>query len=80
MTRTVTGTLPESAESVIRKLEKAALRYDVEFKGDVSKGYARGKGFHVDYIIVGERCTLTVTKKPMLVPWSVVERALAKIF
>jgi hypothetical protein len=80
MSRTVTGTLPESAESVIRKLEKAALRYDVEFKGDVSKGYARGKGFHVDYIIVGERCTLTVTKKPMLVPWSVVEKALARIF
>lgn len=80
MTRSVTGTLPEPAETVIYKLERAAVRYEVEFKGDVNNGYARGKGFHVEYTIVGELCTLTVTKKPMLVPWSVVEKALARIF
>ena len=80
MTRSVTGQLPESAESIIMKLEQLAVRYEVEFKGDVSRGYARGKGFHVDYVIVGEHCTLTVTKKPLLVPWSVVEKALARIF
>lgn len=80
MTRSVTGPLPESAETVVIKLEKLATRYEVEFRGDVNRGYARGKGFHVDYVIVGERCTLTVTRKPMLVPWSVVEKALARIF
>ena len=80
MSRSVTGPLPESAESVIQKLEKLAVRHDVEFKGDIRAGYARGKGFHVDYVIFGESCTLTVTKKPLLVPWSVVEKALARLF
>ena len=80
MTRSVTGPLPEPAESVVQKLEKLAVRYDVEFKGDVRRGYARGKGFHVDYEIMGELCTLTVTNKPMLVPWGVVEKALARLF
>ena len=80
MTRSVTGRLPESADVIIQKLAQAAVRYDVEFRGDIVSGYARGKGFHVDYVIQGEHCTLTVTKKPLLVPWSMVEKALGKIF
>ena len=65
MTRSVTGPLPEPAESVVYKLEKLALRYEVEFKGDVSAGYARGKGFHVDYVIMGELCTLDLFEEVM---------------
>lgn len=80
MTRSVTGPLPESAEIIVFKLEKLAIRYDVEFRGDIQRGYARGKGFHVDYVIIGELCTLTVTKKPLLVPWSMVEKALSRVF
>jgi len=55
-------------------------KHDVEFSGDVEKGYAKGKGFHVEYVVLGESCTLTVTKKPMLIPWSLVEHQLEKLF
>ena len=80
MSRSITGTLPESPEVLIGKLEKAAKKHDIHFEGDNSHGFAKGKGFLVKYQIAGDQCTLTVTKKPFIVPWGVVERALAKIF
>lgn len=80
MSRSVTGTLPESVEVLIAKLEKAAKKHDIHFEGNNTHGFAKGKGFHVKYQVDGEQCTITVSKKPFLIPWSVVEGALAKIF
>lgn len=80
MSRSVTGDLPIAPEIIIEKLEKLAVKHAVEFSGTVERGYARGKGFHVEYVVVGTRCTLTVTKKPLLVPWALVEAQLHKLF
>ena len=80
MSRSVTGKLPESAEVIVEKLQKLAVKHDIEFSGDVQRGRARGKGFHVEYQVDGANCTLTVTKKPLLVPWSLVESQLRKLF
>lgn len=80
MTRSVTGELPEAAEILVEKLRKAAVKHDIEFDGDAARGYARGKGFHVEYRVNGKQCTLTVTKKPLLIPWALVESQLHKLF
>ncbi|MEZ5512147.1 MAG: hypothetical protein R3F47_20020 [Gammaproteobacteria bacterium] len=80
MSRSVTGDLPIAPEVIVEKLEKLAVKHDIEFSGTVERGYARGKGFHVEYVVVGMRCTLTVTKKPLLVPWALVEAQLHKLF
>jgi len=80
MSRSVTGELPEEAEILVEKLRKLAVKHDIEFDGDTSRGYARGKGFHVEYRVMGKKCTLTVTKKPLLVPWGLVEAQLHKLF
>jgi len=80
MTRSVTGELPIAPEVILEKLETLAVKHNIEFSGSVEKGYARGKGFHVEYVVVGTRCTLTVTKKPLLVPWALVEAQLHKLF
>lgn len=80
MTRSVTGELPLGADVIVAKLRELAVKHDIEFCGDEHKGYAKGKGFHVEYEVHGTSCTLTVTKKPMLVPWSMVEAQLHKLF
>ena len=80
MSRSVNGDLPIAPEVIVEKLEKLAVKHDIEFSGTVERGYARGKGFHVEYVVVGMRCTLTVTKKPLLVPWALVEAQLHKLF
>lgn len=80
MSRSVTGQLPEPADVIVEKLKKLAVKHDIEFAGDVVRGYARGKGFHIEYRVEGVSCTLTVTKKPLLVPWAMVESQLHKLF
>lgn len=80
MTRSVTGRLKEDPKVIIELLVRLADKHDVEFEGDSERGYAKGKGFHVEYTVVGESCTLTVTKKPLLIPWTLVESQLEKLF
>ena len=80
MSRSVTGTLPETVEVLIEKLEKAAEKHSIHFEGNTTQGHAKGKGFVIKYHVNGDKCTLTVTKKPFLVPWGVVEGTLEKIF
>lgn len=80
MTRSVTGRLKEDPVVIVERLYRMAAKHDVEFQGDTEKGFAKGKGFHVEYIVVGESCTLTVTRKPMLIPWSLIEHQLEKLF
>jgi hypothetical protein len=80
MTRSVTGELKDDPGLIVERLHKLARKHDIEFKGDSLQGYAKGKGFHVEYAIEGVSCTLTVTKKPLLVPWSLVESQLEKLF
>lgn len=80
MSRSVTGDLPIAPEIIVEKLQELAVKHDVEFAGSVERGYAKGKGFHVEYVVIGTRCTLTVTKKPLLIPWGLVEAQLHKLF
>ena len=80
MSRSVTGELPISPSIILEKLHELSIKHNVEFSGNEATGYARGKGFHVEYLVEGTRCTLTVTKKPLLVPWALVEAQLHKLF
>ncbi|MAR93080.1 MAG: hypothetical protein CML06_19715 [Pseudomonadales bacterium] len=80
MSRSVTGRLPEDPVVILERLNELAAEHNVEFEGDHESGYARGKGFHMEYVVEGEFCTLTVTKKPMLIPWTLVERQMEKLF
>ncbi len=80
MSRSVVGELQEDPAVVVERLRKLATKNKIKFDGDVTQGCAEGKGFKAIYKVEGNRCTLTVTKKPMLVPWSVVENAIGKLF
>lgn len=80
MSRSVTGELPIPIDEAIEKLETLAVKYSVEFKGNHDKGFAKGRGFYVTYEMNGKECTLTVLKKPIFIPWGVIEKQLAKLF
>lgn len=80
MSRSVTGELPIPVEEALEKLQELATKYSVEFKGDKKTGYAKGRGFHISYEMEGKNCTLTVSKKPLFIPWGVIEKQLEKLF
>ncbi|MCG8669228.1 MAG: hypothetical protein MI867_07415 [Pseudomonadales bacterium] len=80
MSRSITGELPIPVEEAIEKLHVLAEKFSVEFKGDKKKGFAKGRGFYITYEMNGKNCTLTVSKKPIFIPWSVIEKQLEKLF
>jgi hypothetical protein len=80
MSRSISGELPIPIEQMLEKLQFLAGKHDVKFVGDQVSGYAHGKGFHIEYLVEDKTCTLTVTQKPIFVPWKAVEKALAKLF
>jgi len=79
MSRTITTILPESVEILLEKLHRMAHKHEILVEGDVHAGSAKGKGFHINYNVIGEHCTLTVLKKPFFVPWAAVDKALSKL-
>lgn len=80
MSKSVSGELKEDPAKAVERVRQLADEHNIEFSGDECRGAAHGKGFHIEYLIEGQHCTLTVKKKPMLVPWAVVEKSLAKVF
>lgn len=79
MSRSVTGVFKEDPQVLLDKLTNWATKNDIDFQGDLEKGYVNSKGFYVEYLVDGLNYTLTVSKKPGIVPWAFVEATLNKI-
>ena len=55
-------------------------KYGVDFKGDTTSGSFSGKGVKGTYLIQDRGVTVTITDKPALIPWGVVESQVRAIF
>jgi len=80
MTRSVTGALPLPAPELLEKARDAAARNQVALEGDELAGKFSGHGFEGRYLVRGAEITLTVTRKPFIMPWFLVEQALQRLF
>ena len=80
MARSISGPLPFSPKVALAKANKAAERLGVHFDGDEENGEFHGAGFRGHYEFVDDTITLTVTDKPLIMPWSMVERAMTQMF
>ena len=80
MTRSISGPLPFSPQVALQKANKAAERFGVHFDGDENEGCFSGAGFSGAYAFANGNVTLTITKKPVIMPWSMVETALTQMF
>ncbi len=65
--------LTEDAEDLIERTRKTANEKGLIFEGDVAGGNITGQGFEGVYKVADGRIVVTIHKKPMVVPWFVVE-------
>jgi len=72
--------LPSHFETIFNKARLKAEENKVSFLGDMDSGKFSGKGFEGDYHVVNGLITFTITKKPFIVPWSLIENSLKKYF
>ena len=55
-------------------------KYGVDFKGDTTSGSFSGKGVKGTYLIQDRGVNVTITDKPALIPWGVVESQVRGFF
>ena len=80
MSRTFSVSFTEDPNALIARADKAAIKYGVDFKGDTTSGSFSGKGVKGTYSIQGRGVTVTITDKPSLIPWGVVESQVRGFF
>lgn len=68
------------AEEVVAKAKAASKSNGVTMEGDHSKGHFNGQGVEGNYHIEGSTLTIRITKKPLIVPWSLLETKIKNFF
>jgi hypothetical protein len=69
-----------SPSELIRKAKNAAAQSEAVFAGDERNGSFSSTEVAGTYEISGDYALITVTKKPFIAPWSLVESKVRKFF
>lgn len=80
MSKTFEIRLKRPAADIIADAKKTALRKGIHFDGDNRLGHFSGLGLDGHYTIEGDNLSVQVTKKPMLLSWSMIETAVKDYF
>lgn len=72
--------LSSSPEVFFEKCRQAAARSGGTCEGDATAGQFSGQGVAGYYRVVDNTIEVTVTRKPFIIPWSLVESALRGFF
>ena len=76
MAKKITVKIATTPEELV---ESAKLAADIQkgvFEGDTSEGTFKGHGVEGSYRFEGEQVHLTIHKKPLLLPWTLVKTGL----
>ncbi len=80
MSKSFSMPLNDDPAALVERARKLAEDRGVEFSGDVSSGHFAAKWVEGEYVIEGDNITVTVTRKPMVAPWSMVESKVKEFF
>ncbi|MDJ0863832.1 MAG: hypothetical protein QNJ82_16530 [Gammaproteobacteria bacterium] len=72
--------LNEEPAALVERARKLAEGAGAEFSGDASSGCFSAKGVEGEYAVEGNSITVTVTRKPLAAPWSLVESKVKAFF
>jgi hypothetical protein len=67
-------------DELFAKAKKAAEESGVTFSGDSKKGCFHGSGIAGEYALEGETAIVTITQKPFLASWSLIEAKVKEFF
>lgn len=73
MAKTFAVKLPEDTLTALADAKAAAKQNGVDFIGDHLSGHFKGKGIEGCYEISENVLAVTVLKKPLILPWSLIE-------
>jgi hypothetical protein len=65
---------------LFERARKAAADNGAQITGDTNKGSFSGRGVEGNYTVSGNTVNITVDKKPVIIPWPLVESQLKQFF
>ncbi|WP_305907746.1 hypothetical protein Q9L42_014200 [Methylomarinum sp. Ch1-1] len=74
MPKSIQVKIVDHPDKLINKAKQEAKKNGIQFLGDADRGIIRGFGIEADYVLQDELLTVTVFRKPMLLPWAKVEQ------
>jgi len=80
MAKTFQFPLSTDVDTVITKAKQHAKDIKANFEGGTHKGTFGGSGVKGEYVISGDNIEVTIHKKPLIAPWSMVENSLKDFF
>ena len=80
MSHTFTITLSQDSATIVDKAKAMLIESGNKFTGDSSKGSFSGSGIAGTYHISGNVATITIDKKPFVIPMSLVESKVREYF
>jgi hypothetical protein len=80
MSRKIEFTLKEEPQHAIKRARLIAEKNGVHMIGDTATGKFAGHGLDGIYEVAGSTIAITIRRKPMLIPWSMIEHRLQEFF
>ncbi len=80
MCRTFTVTIPPEDDNFLENTRSAVEAMGATLDGDEKAGTFSGRGVEGNYSVDGDQVTVTITKKPALAPWPIIENIVKDFF
>ncbi|TAN53966.1 MAG: hypothetical protein EPN21_00055 [Methylococcaceae bacterium] len=80
MSKTFHVTLKKDPEKLIKQAKNLASKNGMVLEGDTRSGRFSGTGIEADYAVQGDKLSITVVKKPMIMPWLLIEKTITGFF
>ncbi len=80
MSRRIEIPLNEDGSHLLGRVQETARKYGAQVSGNGERGQFAGQGIHGTYEIEGGRLAITISKKPLILPWAMIEKTVRKFF
>ena len=80
MCKTFTVPVPPDDKEFLENARLSAEGMGATLNGDMTRGAFSGRGVEGVYIVEGGQLTVTITKKPALAPWPIIETIVKDFF
>ncbi len=80
MSRRIEIPLHEDVSQLLERAQETAKKYGAQLSGTGERGQFSGKGIQGTYEIDGGLLAVTISKKPLILPWGVIEKTVLKFF
>jgi hypothetical protein len=80
MSKSFEVTLKLTPAEVIARAREAAQQNGLILNGDEQTGHFAGRGVEGVYAITGDKLAITVLKKPVILPWALLESQVRTFF